>query len=143
MRKGLMLWAILFIVFSQGIAWAENSISAHDAYMNANRKEMLIIDIRHPSEWRETGIGANAVALTMHQQGGPAAFLNAVENLINGDRTTPIALICASGVRSSWAQHFLTAQGLSNVRHIPEGMLGRGPKAGWIDQNLPMRPYQQ
>ncbi len=118
---------------------ATGILSAADARQKALRKEIVLIDIRQPSEWRETGIPAGGRALTMHRRD----FLQALLQLLGGDRSTPIAIICATGGRSAMVRKLLIRQGFASVMDVSEGMLGnfRGP--GWLRRGLPVSAYAE
>lgn len=115
-------------------------IDAAAALRSARDGTLLLIDIRRPTEWRETGIAEPAIEVTMHDPNGPRGFLQAVLASVGGNRERPIALICASGVRSGWARRFLALNGFTHVANMREGMLGRGRGNGWIPRGLPLRP---
>ena len=112
-----------------------------EARASAEGGGIVLIDIRRPSEWRETGVATPARTITMHDPAGPNAFLAAVVEAVGGNLDRPVALICASGVRSTWAQRFLSARGFRRVYNVKEGMLGTGSKPGWIKRGLPIRAY--
>ena len=102
---------------------------------------MTIIDVRSPREWRQTGIPKGAMTVTIHNPNGTKAFIQAVEKAVGGDRSRPVALICAAGVRSARAVRILSAAGFKNLQNISEGMMGH-PKAGpgWLNRGLPTNP---
>ena len=76
----------------------------------------------------------------MHDPNGLEAFYHNVLKTVGGDKTKPIALICARGNRSDRMQSFLKAQGFTQVLDISEGMLGRPGAPGWLARNLPTEP---
>lgn len=61
--------------------------------------EVLLVDIRRPEEWRETGVLPEAVLLTY--DAGPDAFLAALAPHLAAGR--PLALICRTGNRTAQA----------------------------------------
>lgn len=122
-------------------AMAETVLSAQEARARQENGALTLVDIRRMSEWAESGIPEGAVAISMHDPAGVQAFLANILDSVDGDRQAPIGLICASGVRSTWASQFLEGQGFTNVFNIKEGMLGRGPSLGWIKQGLPVSAY--
>ena len=95
---------------------------------------MKLIDIRRPSEWKQTGVGKGAHKISMHQSG----FLERLEALVEGDRNQPIALICARGHRSSYLKAQLNKLGFTNVTNVAEGMLGSKAGPGWLRRKLPL-----
>lgn len=108
----------------------------------AERGEILIIDIRRPSEWAETGLPSTSVGVSLQN----AALLprwgfgDDVLAMVDGDLDRPIALICAAGVRSSLAAKLLDYEGFTQVYDIGEGMLGSSDGPGWVARDLPTEP---
>lgn len=132
--------AILFsFLWFAPAALAEGGlIAADEAYERAQAGELTIVDVRSPAEWRETGIAASARLATIHNRKGPMGFLEEMIALVEGDKSKPVAMICARGARSAAASAFLRAQGFTNVFDIGEGMLGRDERPGWIARDLPL-----
>ncbi len=138
----VILFAVAAVPSPADAAGKNAILGPAEANASAASGEILLIDIRHPSEWRQTGVAAAAKTITMHDPKGPNAFRDAVAQAVGGDLSQPIALICASGVRSTWAQRFLAAVGFRRVYNVKEGMLGTGSRPGWIRRGLPVKPYQ-
>ena len=65
-------------------------------------------------------------------------FVEALDTLVAGDRTAPVALICARGVRSNAMSRRLRNAGYTNIIDVPEGMLGSRAGPGWIKRKLPV-----
>jgi rhodanese-related sulfurtransferase len=80
-----------------------------------------------------------ALEITMHNPNGPQAFYEQVLAAIGNDKSKPIAVMCAYGNRSNWAQGFLRKAGFTNVLDMSEGMFGRGAKPGWLKRGLPVK----
>ncbi|MGC1489602.1 MAG: rhodanese-like domain-containing protein [Albidovulum sp.] len=99
--------------------------------------KLLLVDIRRPDEWRGTGVATGARLIDMRA----GDFLEQVEQATGGDRSMPIALICARGVRSYKTAARLMRAGYTVVLDVSEGMLGTGGGAGWIAAGLPLSPY--
>ena len=133
---------LLFFLLAASVATAEDvRLSADAAYDRIRNGQLMLIDVRSTDEWRQSGIPAGALAISMHDRGGKAAFAKAVLRAVNGDLAKPIAVICAVGNRSQWAQNFLTEQGHKNVYDVSEGMFGRGKHLpGWLRRGLPVEP---
>ncbi len=112
-------------------------ISAPDARSMAAVDDIMLIDIRTPMEWSRSGLPEGAVALSIQQQDFPQALLDLVE----GDRSRPIALICATGNRSAMLQRYLQGQGYRQVSDVSEGMMGNHAAPGWLRRGLPVKPY--
>ena len=96
--------------------------------------DVVLLDIRRPTEWERTGVGEGAVPLDLRRED----FTEAVDALLDGDRARPVALICARGVRSDRAAARLAQAGFSRVIDVPEGMLGSGAGPGWLRRGLPV-----
>ena len=112
-------------------------ISAADAQAMQAKGEIILLDIRSPGEWRETGVPAGAKMVTVHRRD----FMAAVLKVTGGDRSKPIALICAIGGRSAMARRFLAKHGFTNVVDVSEGMLGNHRGPGWIRRGQPVPAY--
>jgi rhodanese-related sulfurtransferase len=100
---------------------------------------VIIIDVRSPREWRQTGVPSGARTVTIHNRNGIKAFIAQMAKAVGGDKSKPIALICAAGARSARALKILTAAGFTKIQNVSEGMLGRpdaGP--GWLKRGLPV-----
>ena len=129
----LVLWT------GSGVRAAENIISAPDARAAALAGSVIIIDVRSPREWRQTGVPSGARTVTIHNRNGIKTFIAQMAKAVGGDKSKPIALICAAGARSARALKILTAAGFTKIQNVSEGMLGRpdaGP--GWLKRGLPV-----
>lgn len=134
------LFALLLMLALAAPAAAGGVISADEAHRRSQAGELLIVDVRSPGEWRQTGLPQGAAAVTIHDPNGPEGFLAATLAAVDGDRSRPIALICAVGVRSSRAHRFLEAKGFTAAFDVSEGMLGRRDLPGWLKRGLPTEP---
>ncbi|MFO1433568.1 MAG: rhodanese-like domain-containing protein [Candidatus Competibacteraceae bacterium] len=115
-------------------------IDPAEAYAKVKTGELVLIDVRTPSEWRQSGIPERAIPIDLRQEGGPAAFERAVLDAVKGNRNRPIAVICAGGTRSAHAQQILEQAGFTHVQDVSEGVTGRSSETGWIHRGLPMTP---
>ena len=123
-------------------AISENSLpailSAEDARQMADDGKLLFVDIRNPNEWMQTGLPEGAIGLTPTDM----SFVDELLQIVEGNKAHPIALICATGNRSSQLQRFLIDQGFESVMDVNEGMHGnRSTGPGWILRGLPTVPY--
>lgn len=142
----LFLIALLLVAAATLVLWPDSGvdaahtvISAPVARTAAMAGDVVIVDVRSPREWRETGIAAGARTVTIHNRNGAAGFVAEMVKAVGGDKSTPVALICAAGVRSARALKILTTAGFTRIQNISEGMLGRpdaGP--GWLKRGLPV-----
>ncbi|WP_373506283.1 rhodanese-like domain-containing protein [Aestuariivirga sp.] len=113
---------------------AASVLSAEKAHQLAMAGKLLLIDIRTPEEWAETGSGQGARRLDMRRKD----FASALDSMLKGDRGMPVALICARGARSSRLSRVLREAGYKDIIDVPEGMLGSYAGPGWIARNLPL-----
>lgn len=116
-------------------------ISVAEAHTRATAGELVVIDVRRPEEWRETGVGEPNVAITMHQP--PEQFLAALDAIVGGDRSKPVAIICATGGRTGYLRPHLVAAGFTSLQDVSEGMMGSQVGAGWLRSGLPTRAPTQ
>ncbi|WP_171174687.1 rhodanese-like domain-containing protein [Ruegeria sp. HKCCD8929] len=118
--------------------YAGGKLSVSNAHRSAVAGEVVLIDIRTPREWRASGIGEGAHPIDMRR----ADFVQALTAVVGPDRSQPIALICARGVRSARLSLHLTEAGFTNIIDVPEGMLGSRAGPGWVRVGLPLHDYE-
>jgi len=126
---------VFFIAVSALPASSQTTrLGAIEAYELSNRGDIILIDVRTPGEWKKTGIGASARAISMHLPG----FFDKIKKVVRGDKSKSIALICARGNRSNRMQTALVERGYTNVIDVAEGMMGSKAGPGWIARGLPL-----
>lgn len=137
LRSALLLLLIQALLTGMPAMARDNGLIAPTAAASlAETGDIQIIDVRTPAEWAWTGIARKAAKVNWWQ---PASgFVKGVLAAVDGDRNRPIALICATGVRSSKARRLLLANGFTNVRDIGEGMMGGRAGPGWLARKLPL-----
>ncbi|MCF6321478.1 MAG: rhodanese-like domain-containing protein [Rhizobiaceae bacterium] len=128
----------LIIVVSNGISNATDKMSAPDALREIEAGNMILLDIRSPGEWKETGVASVAVPLTMHSK----TFIQGYEKIVSENPGKKIGIICAVGGRTAWLQAELAKRGLGDVTDIAEGMLGSKAGPGWIARGMEMKKVE-
>ena len=118
--------------------YAGDALSVAEAHKLATSGQITLVDIRRPDEWRRTGLGEGAHPIDMRRDD----FIQALSQVAGHDRTAPIALICAGGVRSARLSRALTEAGYTNAIDVPEGMLGSKAGPGWVRSGLPTTSYK-
>lgn len=113
---------------------AAAKLSAPEAHTQAVAGDILLVDIRRPGEWTRTGSGEGANRLDMRRDD----FIDALKELTGGRTDTPVALICARGVRSARMNNRLIEAGFTQIIDVPEGMLGSAAGPGWVKRGLPV-----
>lgn len=113
-------------------------LDVRSAHTKAMAGEIVLVDIRTPPEWRETGLPASAHAVDMEQKA--EVVLGALTKLVGGDKTKPLALICQTGGRSGFLAGQLKRVGFTQVIDVSEGMGGSRAGPGWLKSGLPTRP---
>jgi rhodanese-related sulfurtransferase len=117
----------------------ETIVDAAMAHERARAGEIVLVDVRRPSEWKSSGVPASGHAITMHQDG--AQFLAKLRQAAAGNLARPIALICATGGRTTWLLPHLQKAGFTNVLNVAEGMFGSTHGKGWLKHGLPVRRW--
>src|SRR5690606_35515362 len=118
---------------------ADVILTAAEADRMSRDGEAVLVDIRGPDEWRRTGVAASAATVSIHEPD----FLRKLDEATGGDRDRPVALICATGGRSSAILPQLRQIGFSRVMDVAEGMIGGQAGPGWIAAGLPLKPYRE
>lgn len=98
-------------------------------------KQAILVDIRTPAEWRETGVAEGAHRLDMTDP----MFDAKLSRLVEGDRTRPIALICRTASRTRTVQAALMQGGYKTIINVEGGMIGNQADKGWIAHGLPVK----
>ena len=119
------------------------TLTAPDAYAQAQAGKLTLIDIRRPDEWRQTGVAKDALQINMAHPQGAAGFVQQVAAELGGDKNAPIALICRTGNRTTQMQQALRDAGFTQVYNIKEGMAGSGAGPGWIARGLPLEACER
>jgi rhodanese-related sulfurtransferase len=135
-RAAACVLALVLLLPAVPAALAQPEMSAPDAFAAAKEGRLLLVDIRTPEEWRETGVAPGAARVDYYR--GPKVLLDSLLQLVEGDRTKPIGLICRTGNRTTQAQRFLQAQGFTQVYNVREGMAGSAAGPGWLRRGLPV-----
>ena len=133
-----ILMALLLAVTSSS-TWAADVLSADAARKAALAGELTIVDIRTPQEWAQTGVPDVAHAMDMTRKG----FAQRLIELYEAHPDRPMAIICASGARSTYVVTALEQRGLTRLVNIREGMSGGQHGKGWIANSLPTRRADQ
>lgn len=129
------IFALAAILFAATYAFAAPpQMSVADAMAAAEKGEIVLIDIRRPDEWADTGIGKGAIPLDMR---GPD-FAATVVKIHQANPDRPVALICAAGGRSGYVTQFLEQKGVTGIIDVAEGMFGSAAGQGWLKEGLPV-----
>ena len=127
------LFALVFMAFS---AHAQvQQMTPDEAYAKALAGEIVLIDIRTPEEWAETGVADVALKNNLYAPD----FVQKLLAIRGQNPEIPLALICRSGNRSGGTTAQLYQAGLTNVIDVVEGMGGSGVGPGYIARGLPLR----
>jgi len=126
---------IFLFLFSSKILIAAELINLSTSDVNKKlTQNALIIDIRTPQEWQNTGIIPGSHPVKFFDKNGKydaEQWLTTVKQL----QTSPdqaIILVCRSGGRSGKVGHYLTDNlGISNVSHLTNGI------SSWIKEKRP------
>ncbi|MEE9375111.1 MAG: rhodanese-like domain-containing protein [Rhizobiaceae bacterium] len=90
--------------------------------------ELLIIDVRQPNEWHQTGIPAGSHGITH----GAPDFVTKVKTLAANNPDCKIALSCLSGMRTKAAVKQLSDAGVTDLYIVQGGLLA------WAKYKLPL-----
>jgi rhodanese-related sulfurtransferase len=134
----IVLTAIVALLGMLAVALAAGEMTAEEAYSEIGAGKMVLVDVRTPAEWKDTGIAPGAVTLSM----GSKDFAKKLKEIVEANPGKKIGLICASGGRSTAVQKQMEKLGIGDAVDISEGMKGNGSAPGWIARGLPVKPYE-
>lgn len=113
---------------------APRAMSTREAYDAQQAGKAVIVDIRTPKEWAETGVPKGAVRLDL----ASSDFVEKLGALSKANPGKDLALICRTSSRSARAVGGLASQGWSNVVDVAGGVAGSPRGNGWIAEGLPI-----
>jgi rhodanese-related sulfurtransferase len=113
------------------------SLSVREAREAAKAGKLILVDIRTPEEWTDTGVPEGAIKLDMTG----SAFEVRLAALKLDHPGKPIALICRTGNRTSTLQKKLAGRGWTNLVDVRGGLLGNPKDKGWLSESLPVTSY--
>ncbi|MCP4561585.1 MAG: rhodanese-like domain-containing protein [Bosea sp.] len=137
-RRALLLLAFSCTLLAVGNAQTPlPSLSVREAHEAAKAGKLVLVDIRTPEEWADTGVPEGAVKLDMTG----SAFEVRLAALKLDHPGKPIALICRTGSRTSTLQKKLVGRGWKELVDVRGGLLGNPRDKGWLAEGLPVIGY--
>ncbi|WP_372885186.1 rhodanese-like domain-containing protein [Shimia sp.] len=116
------------------LAVAEGGVlSAGQAMQGLADGTLILIDLRTPEEWQDTGVARGAWPLDMTQHSFGGDLLRVIER----NPQHQVAVICRTGRRSAYMVEVLERNGIHGVLDVSEGMAGGRNGRGWIPSGLP------
>lgn len=138
MRKLLSMLQVLTLLLVGATASAEvASISPDIARDRALAGEIVLIDIRRPDEWTQTGVPDVALLVDMTDPD----FMAKIAAIRAQSPGIPLALSCRSGGRSGRVTAELDRIGMPDIIDVVGGFSGSRVDPGWEKRNLPTRAY--
>jgi rhodanese-related sulfurtransferase len=137
-RRAFLTWLVVAGLAPAAAAQAPDepgSLSAAQARAGVVAGRLLLVDIRGPREWADTGIAEGAIALDMMT----GAFEARLAALRAENPGRPIVFIDRVGERARTLRTTLAARGWRDLQVVRGGMLGDGRNPGWLAEKLPLR----
>ena len=137
MQKFVNLMKVLAVMLFAGTAaHAEVEKMTPDvAREMALAGEIILIDIRRPEEWAQTGVPDVALLADMTSPD----FLKIITAIRLQSPDTPLAFSCRTGSRSNYLTGELEKLGMSGLIDVVGGLQGSRADKGWIKRQLPIR----
>ncbi len=139
MKKLTHYLTLLFLLLFSTLVLATELENLTVEQVEALQKQgkALIIDVRTPEEWRQTGVIPGSKPLQFFDKDGNAqtqTWLSQFDKLRKSP-DQPVVLVCRSGHRSGLVGNFLTKKlGLKNINHLSTGI------KSWIKSGKPLEP---
>lgn len=134
LRRALLIALVILPVAA--LAQERATLSVREAHERTAAGRVVLVDIRTPEEWRDTGVAQGAIRLDMTHP----AFEARLAGIRAENPGKPIALICRTANRTRHVQEALTRRGWRDIIDVRGGMLGDGRNKGWLDEGLPLAP---
>ena len=133
-RALLLLASICVLPVAANAQTTAPSLSVREAHEAAKAGKLVLVDIRTPEEWADTGVPEGAIKLDMTG----SAFEVRLAALKLDHPGKPIALICRTGNRTSTLQKTLAGRGWKDLVDVRGGLLGNPKDKGWLAEGLPV-----
>jgi rhodanese-related sulfurtransferase len=133
-RRALLVATLASLPMAALSQSAPVNISPPEAHKLAADKKAVLVDIRRPDEWADTGVPEHAVKIDMEDP----RFLAKLSAATGNDRTRPVALICHAANRSRAVQQALARHGYTRVINVEGGVAGNAADRGWVARGLPV-----
>lgn len=133
-RRTLLGAALSFQGSMAAVAQTLSVLSAREAHDSAKAGRLILIDIRTPAEWADTGLPQGAIRLDVESAG----FEVRLAGIRLDNPGKRIALIDRAGGLSASVRQKLAARGWRDLVVVRGGMLGEG---GWLTEKLPVDGY--
>lgn len=114
-------------------------LGAQEAHDRLADGRLILIDIRTPEEWIETGVAPGSWLLDMRER----AFGGWIMATLERNPDHEVALICRTGNRTGMVIDWLKGNGVTGVLDVAEGMVGGPNGSGWIPSGLPVVAAQE
>ncbi len=135
MKRRMILLSLAALPFFPQTALANsNVLSAEQAFAGVQEGSLILVDVRTPKEWDETGVAPGAWPMNVRDPEFREAFMSVLERNPNHQ----VAVICRTGKRSSTLVNMLEDNGVHGVLNVIEGMQGGPNGRGWIPTGLPV-----
>ena len=105
------------------------TVSVVEAHQRQESGSAILVDVRGPSEWEQTGVAKGAHRIQM----GTPDFITRLEALRKREPSKAVDLICRSGNRSGSVQRALADMGWKEVYNVSGGT------SSWMAAQLPMQ----
>lgn len=120
MKKQLFL-----LLFGVSLAFGYKDIDADEVSMFAS-SDAVMVDVRTPAEWKETGVISGAHLITYFDEKArplKAEFLSKLAVLTSNNKNKQVVVICRTGARSKFVAEVLDRSGYKAVYNYKDGMM--------------------
>ena len=137
MQKIFKLFQVLAVMIIAGTAANAEIVKMTPdvAREKALAGEIVLIDIRRPDEWADTGVPDVALLADMTSRD----FLQKITAIRMENPDILLAFTCRTGSRSNYLTGELEKLGMSGLIDVIGGMSGSRADKGWAKRGLPVR----
>lgn len=114
-------------------------------HLLSSNNNVLVVDVRTPEEWADTGIvRGNNICLSIMTGANRqlnAHFISLLKQHVIV-KHQPLLFLCRSGGRSQYAALLAESEGFTECYNIIDGMEGSSAGKGWKAFMLPTKPWE-
>ncbi len=134
-RRLFLSVATFATLLPSGVFADDHVLTASDANTGMLDGSLILIDVRRPEEWVETGVAEGAWLLDMTDENFGAYVAAILDRNPNHD----VAVICRTGNRTGRLMSAFAKAGMTGIKDVSEGMVGGPRGTGWIKTGLPLQ----
>ncbi len=129
----IVLFQVVALLFASATLAEPQTMTVEQANAAVQTGELILLDVRTPGEWKETGVPKGAWPVNLQDKN----FGKNLSAILDRNPDKKIGFICRTGNRSGYVFKAVQKYGVQNIVDVSEGMAGSAAGPGWLKAGLP------